>query len=173
MFFRKPVSSKTSVMESMRLAPLTLDVMKQHGVTKMGNMLSPLETLETVTKQNGLSEQQLRAIVQGINDSLKQQDDPKLMQGEILVVTPLAAEQLQAFLKRKHEKALRLRLIADTMIYRYDLDATSRKGGGEVEYKTAGLTFYVEKGALPLLKGVRIDFNQRENGFLFQNPNTK
>lgn len=159
-----------SVVKILSLYPLAREVLKRHGIAFIGKQLSPLESIEKAAIGNGLSGEQLAALLAEINEGILEKKTTFF--GEVLRLTPRAAEELNGMLAKKPgKKGIRLRLVSDgCALYSYDMDFGTKKLDGEIVFKTSGLTFYLEKKMMGFLQGTEIDY---QGGFLFLNPNVK
>lgn len=162
------VTKGMSVSRVLTASPLAREVLKRHGIRFIGKQLSPLESLETVGKGNGLTGEQVDAIVREINDGLGKGDG--LERGELVKLTPTAERELADLVATKRKKGIRLRLASDGCgLYTYDMDLGTKRLDGEVQFQTGKVTFYLERKTLPFLKGTTIDFH--DGGFEMRNPN--
>jgi len=166
------ISKETSIVKLLSSYPLAREILKRNGIEFIGKNLSPLESLDVVGKGNSLSEKQIESILQEIREGMKRAEK-ELYSGALLTLTTAAAEELSTILKKKQgKKGFRLKLASDGCgLFSYDLDFATKKLGGEVACKTAGLIFYLEKKTLGMIKGISIDFTGE--GFLFKNPNVR
>ena len=55
----------------------------------------------------------------------------------------------------------------------YDLDFGTQAGFGEVEIETKGVRFYIGKKYISIVKGTEISYDEKKEGFFFNNPNMK
>lgn len=166
------ITRQTTVVQALSRYPLARELLKKHGIQFVGKDLSPLEPLEKVARGNGLSDQQVDALVNDLNAGMARAQQ-QLLSGELVILTPAAAGAFHALLTRhRGKKGIRLRLSSDgCALYSYDLDFGTRRLSGEEEVRTQGITLWVEKKSLGLLKGVTIDY--QGDGFLFRNPHVR
>lgn len=149
--------------------PMARGILLGHGIKFVGKGLSPLESLEKVAKGNGLTITEIEKIITELNREQPKRDDKN-----ILDISDMASEKLKQMIKAKHKKGIRLRLVSDgCATYVYDMDFGTKKIDGEVEFRTNGVVFYIEPKSVDFIKGTKIDYNKKEDGFLFENPNVK
>lgn len=165
------VTKEMSVVKILSAYPLAREVFKRHGIEFIGKKLSPLEPLDVVARGNNCSDQTIQDMVTEINTGIKKAQD-ELFSGDLLHVTPEAAAYLVDLLKQRDREAFHLRLASDGCgLYSYDLDFATMQHQDEVAFTTQGLTFYIEKKTLGLLKGTHIEF--QDGGLFFNNPNVR
>ena len=166
------ITKEMSVVSILSQSPLAKNEIQKAGIKFIGKELSPLEPLEKVARGNGLSDAQIDALGKTINDT-QVASNKTLLSGELLKVTPEAAQALLEHLKAKPGKnSFRLRLASEGCgLSTYDLDFATKQVEGEVMCKAQGLTFYLDKKTLPLLKGTEIQL--RGDAIYFNNPNVK
>lgn len=166
------INQTMSIVKILTLYPLAREVFKRNGIEFIGKELSPLESLERVAKGNSLSDKDIESIVQEINKGIDEKGKA-LFEGELLRVTSPAAAKLKEFIEaKKGKKGIRLRLASDGCgLYSYDMDFGTKRLEGELAFEANGITFYLERKTIGLLKGTEIDF--LKDGFFFNNPNVK
>jgi len=165
--FGKKVSKDMSVSNIISAYPHAREIMSAHGIKFIGKDLSPLESLEKVSKGNGLQDKDISDIVSEIS-AYKESKIVKID------VTPDAAEKLKNVLKEKNKKAVRLRLYSDgCAMYTYDIDFLNVKPSNDVEIKLNGVRFFIEKKSIDFLNGTKMRYDTSEDAFVFDNPNVK
>ena len=164
------VTKDMSIVSILSRYPLAREVFKKHGIQFIGKQLSPLESLEVVAKGNNLSDQAVQEILRDIRDGLEKQQS-ELFSGELLILRKETADYLRTLLSsKKGKKGFRLRLASDGCgLYSYDLDFATKQLSGELSFHAQGITFYIEKKTLGLIKGTTLEF--RDGGIYFDNPN--
>lgn len=168
LFGRKKATRDMSIVQIISLSPLARSILLKYGVKFIGKGLSPLESLETVARGNGLSEADIENILNDINSYREIRKDTALD------VTNIAAEKLKSIIKSKNKKGIRLRLVSDgCATYVYDMDFATKRIGNEVVFKTSGITFFVETKTADFVRGTKIDYDSEREGFVFTNPNVK
>ena len=166
--FGKKITKDMSVVQIISASPLARGILLKHGIKFIGKGLSPLESLDTVAKGNGLSGKQVENILDEINSIKEERKDV------MLKTTDAAADKLRTIIKSRHKKGIRLRLVSDgCSTYVYDMDFATKRTEGEVEVNSSGVKFFIEQKSMDFIKGTTIDYNAKEDGFVFQNPNVK
>ena len=169
MFHRKKITNDMTIVKILSENPLARGVLLSNGIKFIGKGLSPLESLEKVAKGNGLTDAEIEKILSGLNREQPKRDDKN-----ILDITDMASEKLKQMIKAKHKKGIRLRMVSDgCSTYVYDMDFGTKKIEGEVEFRTNDVVFYIEPKSVDFIKGTKIDYSKKEDGFIFDNPNVK
>lgn len=166
--FQKKITEDMTIVKIISENPLARSVLLNHGIKFVGKGLSPLESLEKVAKGNGLTDKEIEKILFELNKEHKRSD--KI----VLEVSDAASQKLKQMIKSKNKKGIRLRLVSDgCATYVYDMDFGTKKIEGEIEFKTAGVTFYIEPKSVDFIRGTTIDYDTGQEGFIFDNPNVK
>ncbi len=169
LFQKKKITNDMSIVNIVSESPLARGILLNHGIKFVGKGLSPLESLEKVARGNGLTDTEIEKILAELNKEQQKRDD-----NDILNITNMASEKLRHMIKARHKKGIRLRLVSDGCAsYVYDMDFGTKKIEGEAEFRTNGVTFYIEPKSVDFIKGTIIDYSEREDGFIFENPNVK
>lgn len=164
------VTKEMSIVRILSLYPLAREVIKRNGIEFIGKGLSPFESLDVVGRGNGLSEERIESVVQELNKGIEEKTKA-LFEGELIRLTEPAAVYLNRLLGQRGKRGIRLRLASDGCgLYSYDMDFATKKLSDELEFKASGVTLFLEKKTIGLLKGTTIDYQE---GFLFKNPNVK
>lgn len=165
-----PITKDTPVATALGEVPEARKIFSDHGIRFIGRDVSPLESVDVVAKGNGLAGDQIAAMIAEINAISEKVLDPT----DAIMLTPAAAARLKEFLARKTKRAVRLRLVSSgCSVYSYDIDAAAKSSSTELDVVSQGVHVLVEKKHLALLKGTVIDFDVKEQGFVFRNPNVR
>lgn len=168
MFGKKRATKEMTVVQVLSESPLARGILLKYGIKFIGQSLSPLESLEKVAKGNGLGDKDVEKMLEELN-----REQPK-RSGNIIELTETAGARLREMIKNRGKKGIRFRLVSDgCSSYIYDMDFGTRRVGDEIEFKTNGVTFYVEPKSANFIRGTKIDYNAKEEGFVFENPNVK
>ena len=169
LFKRKKITKDISIVDIISQNPMARGVLLENGIKFVGQGLSPLESLEKVAKGNGLDNKQIENILKELN-----KEQPKTSNKDVIQISSAAGTKLKEMIKSKNKKGIRLRLVSDgCATYVYDMDFGTRRIEGEIELKANGVTFYIDPKSADFIRGTKIDYDTKEEGFVFDNPNVK
>lgn len=169
LFQRKKITKDITIVKIISGNPLARGILLEHGIKFVGKGLSPLESLEKVAKGNGLDDKQIENILNELNKG-----HPKTSNKDVIQISSAAGTKLKELISAKKKKGIRLRLVSDgCATYVYDMDFGTKRIEGEIEVKTNGVVFYIDQKNMDFLRGTKIDYNTKEEGFVFDNPNVK
>ena len=105
-------------------------------------------------------------------------NDKKVTQKDIIIVTKNAAEKIKELSKHENKEGYGLKfhiMPGGCSDFQYGLDFEEKPGDTDTVIKQHGVSIFIEKGAIDLVKGATIDFmdTQTESGFKIENPNAK
>lgn len=158
------INKKMKFIEVMGVFPGVSKIFKEEGITNV----KPFDTLEEIVRENGGD---INHIITRINYALEESKKPiNINPEEVLDVTPKAVEAFKKLLKDKGLKGYQIRVIVHSPspnIYSYALDFEKNPKKNDLILERYGLKFFFSKTHANML-GVRIEFDQKENGFKFE-----
>ncbi len=146
-------------------------VMLESGLHCFGCGASSFETLEEGCLAHGWDEEQIKKIVEELNNVLSEKEKEKealkkISSPEKFTVTDNAAKKIKSLIGE--EENVRIEVIEGMDIF--DMDVSKEKEEGEVEFKEKGITFFVKEKSLDSIKGVVLDYAKDRfgEGFKFK-----
>ncbi len=153
--------------------PETVDVMLKYGLHCIGCDVSYSETLQEGCAGHGMSDETIEKMVSEMNGQIVPADDSKIVQ-----LTPRAADKIRELMEKEGKKGYFLRvgvIEGGCSGYSYVLDFEKDKRSDDEELSEEGLPVIMSKSAVPMLRGLKVDYRDglQGAGFKIVNPNAK
>ncbi len=169
------VTKDMTIGDVIRTYPAAIEPLQDAGVHCVGCHVSYHETLEQGFKGHGMSDEEIKMVVENINKSIAEYGS---MEAKDIIVTKKAAEKLMHILKENNKEGsgLRVAVVAGGCSgsqYGLELDDTVK--GDDKVFEEKGVKIIVSGEHMEFLKGSKIDFVEtlHGGGFKISNPNVK
>ena len=154
--------------------PACIETLQAAGVHCVGCHVSYHETLEQGFKGHGISDEEIKIIIEKMNISV---EESKLEQGKEFIITNKAAEKLKEVLKEnsKEGSGLRVEIIPGGCSgFQYGLELDDNTTDLDIAFEEKGVKILVSKENIQFLKGAKLDYvdSLQGGGFKISNPNT-
>lgn len=163
--------------EVMARWPHTTTIMARHGFKVGGCNLSPLETIEQISKTQGMSDSRIDEMIGDVNKSLAEEKPAESMSG-VVNITETAALHIKKIMQSegKENAFLKLSVVPGGCSgFNYEMDFVEKPSSQDMQDESQGVKLLMEKTHEKFLQGITIDFRETLNGagFVMQNPNAK
>ncbi|MBI4018502.1 MAG: iron-sulfur cluster assembly accessory protein [Candidatus Aenigmarchaeota archaeon] len=171
------ITKDMMIADLVRKHPQSVDVMLKHGLHCFGCGVSLYETIEQGTLGHGMSEEQLNAILEDLNN-MEPEEGRHQNAEEGFAVTEKAAAKAREFMQRdgKQEWGLRVGVSPGGCSgFTYVLDFEQGGTGEDMVFVQHGIKFFISKADMEHLGGSTLDYLEtlQGAGFKIHNPNVK
>jgi iron-sulfur cluster assembly protein len=148
-------------------------VLSSAGLQCAGCAASSWETLEAGIYGHGLAEDDLKSILEQLNEVIQYKTDPSTIS-----LSPEAAKKILSLQEKEKKAGYGLRFgdqAAGCSGYEYLLDFCKTPKADDEIFESRGISIFVDKKSLPRLLGCEIDYvdSIRGAGFKISNPNAR
>lgn len=166
------------VAEVIEKYPFAAEVMEGYGLTCTGCHSSSFDSIESGARSHGISDDQIQAMVQELNEVVAKGGPPEPKAGEPLRVSERALEKMTEILAQQNKQGWGIRVQVSSggcAGYRYGMDFAQEPGEADQVISAQGVRVFVDQPSAKLLSGVMIDYVEslQESGFKFENPKAK
>ncbi len=168
------VTKDMLIADVVRTYPQSVDIMLKHGLHCFGCGVSLYETIEQGTLGHGMSEEQLNALVEDLNNNLEQHEITT--ESKDFTVTEKAASKVKEFLRLENKEGWGLRvgvMPGGCSGLTYLMDFAQEKEEDDIVIEAGNVKFFVNKNDLEHLGGATLDYVEtlQAAGFKIDNPN--
>ena len=153
-----------NVLEAMSIFPKTAAILSK-------NQIKSLKVFETLEKNILAAGKDPDIIVNEINNEFEESKKPlKIELDKILDITEEASAEMEKLMEKKSKKGWSIRVMTHSPSpnkYAYAIDFEKRPAKDDIVLEKHGLKFFVGKKHIDRIKGLRIEFDKKENGFRF------
>lgn len=161
--------------EVVKKHPESVNVMLSYGLHCIGCHVSYEETIEQGAKAHGMSEEQIKEMVEKINSAVKEGKSEKV---NTVSISESAAKKLKELRDKENKQSFGLRVgfvSGGCSGYTYIMDFQENKAENDEEFEEKGLKIFVDKNQKQMIEGLKIDYTEslQGSGFRIVNPNAQ
>lgn len=167
----QPIKADMTIGDLVQKYPSAAEVLMDEGVHCVGCGAAYWETIEEGLMGHGKSEDEIKAVLQRLNDSIPEESGEK---GQ-LIITSNAAKKAKEFLeKQKDGMYFRVEVIPGGCSgHQYHFDFDDMVDDEDQIMDIDGVKFVIDKESLEMMRGSKLDYvdSMQGSGFKVSNPN--
>lgn len=145
------------ILDAFNKYPEIASVLANAGLHCIGCHSSGSETIQEGCLAHGINEKDIDLIIKKVNNKIKEYDSKPTVN-----FTKKAIEKLSEKLRETNSKFIRINPVFGGV----DFQTVNKKNSGDIEFNCLGTTFITDKKTERILRGININFSDKENDFV-------
>lgn len=170
----KPLITKDmTIGEVVARYPETAEIMLGYGLHCIGCHVNPYESIEGGAMGHGMKPEMIDQLLKDMNEAVSGGHEDKDIN-----LSQAAVKKFQQLMQAEGKQGWSLKFTIEPggcSGFTYVMDFAQKAGPDEVVVEDNGMKVFIDKAALPQVRGVRIDYQDGLNGsgFKIKNPNAQ